>query len=226
MADDDAVHRGAGGAREVGDLLRLVGVAAGMSIERGTRLGLCDERRAHDLLLLRRPGRLAADLADNAGARRGAPGADRDLLDDLACEVVDAAVGNGGVMVFLDIMAAAHDDVDAGVARQPHQAVRVGANSAGGQLDQSLAAGFAHPLKFAPHQRLIVQAEVQGSVDRSPPDIEAIANRQGVIAAHGLGAKPRWVEIRRQMLVHQCAAERGRRDEAGHGLHSAAQRVA
>src|SRR4029077_4450178 len=75
VADDGA--RGIAAIRrdEIRDLLRLIVMAAGMDVERGAGLLLRDERAAHAPALERGPRRLAADLADDSGAHRAAPGA-------------------------------------------------------------------------------------------------------------------------------------------------------
>src|SRR5216684_7734763 len=56
MADDGAGRVAAIGGDEVGDLLRLIGIAAGMDVERGAGLLLGDQGAAHDASFERRPG--------------------------------------------------------------------------------------------------------------------------------------------------------------------------
>ena len=89
VADHDALGRMAGRLDEVGDLLRLVGIAAGMDVDRRARLRRGDQGGLHHPLLGGGPRRAAADLADHAGAHVGAPGAVQDLADHLLGEVVD-----------------------------------------------------------------------------------------------------------------------------------------
>ena len=113
----------AGRLDEVGDFLRLVGVAAGMDVDRRTCLGRGDQGRLHDALLGRGPRRGAADLADHAGAHLGVPGAMQDLADHLAGEILDRAPVVARILVVVDVVAAAHDQVHSragGDAPQSH----------------------------------------------------------------------------------------------------------
>ena len=91
VADHDALDARAVRADEVGDLLRLIGVPAGVHVDRGAGLGLGHERGPHDLPFLVGPRGLAADLADDARADAGAPRAVPHRGDDLGGEVVHAA---------------------------------------------------------------------------------------------------------------------------------------
>src|SRR6266851_1096718 len=144
MADDGALGIAAIRGDEIGDLLRLVVVAAGMDIERGTGLALRDQGAAHDAFFERRPRRLAADLADDAGTDVGAPGAVAHLADHLAGEIVDGALGVARILVLLDIVAAAHHDIGAGARRYFGKTGRIGLQAAAGQLDHRSTAGGDH----------------------------------------------------------------------------------
>src|SRR5260370_35387123 len=111
MADDGALGIAAIRGDEIGDLLRLVVVAAGMDIERGPGLALRDQGAAHDAPFERRPRRLTADLADDAGTDVGTPGAVAHLADHLAGAIVDRALGVARILILLDVEAAAHAGV-------------------------------------------------------------------------------------------------------------------
>src|SRR5260221_5463466 len=117
VADDGALGIAIVRRDELGNLLGLIVVAAGMDIERGACLALRDKGAAHDAFLERGPRRLAADLADDAGTDVGAPGTVTHLADHLAGEIVDSALGVARILILLDVVAAAHDDVGAGARR-------------------------------------------------------------------------------------------------------------
>ena len=97
-----------------------------MDVDRRTGLLCCDECRLHHPLLGIGPGRLAADLADHAGAHVGAPGTVEDLADHLGGEIVDRAAVIPGILVVVDVVAAAHDQVHAGAGSDALQPFRVG----------------------------------------------------------------------------------------------------
>ncbi len=140
-----------------------------MDVERGAGFLLRDQGAAHDALLERGPRRLAADLADDAGAHIGAPGAVAHLSNHLRGEVVDAALGVARILVLLDVIAAAHDDVGAAARRDLGETGRIRLQAAAGQLDDRAAARRHHLLDL-----------VDGDVDevetvfRRVPDLAVI----------------------------------------------------
>src|SRR5258705_508165 len=99
-------------------------MASGMDVDRQTRRLLGEDRRAHHALLERGPRRLTADLADDPGTHAGAPGALERRGDHVAREIVDVARTHLTRLVLVDVVAAAHDDVRAGGARDLDERVR------------------------------------------------------------------------------------------------------
>jgi hypothetical protein len=83
VAHDGARRISALGTDQIHDLLRLIGIAPRMDVERGAGLRLRDDCAAHDPLLQLGPLRLTADLPDDAGAHVGAPRAFEHLRHDL-----------------------------------------------------------------------------------------------------------------------------------------------
>src|SRR5688572_4189368 len=110
VAQDGARRISALGTDQIHDLLRLIGIASRMDVERGAGLGLSDDCAAHDPLLQVGPLSLTADLPDDAGADVGAPSPLEHLRDDLLSEALDAFVLIPGILVLLDVIAAADDD--------------------------------------------------------------------------------------------------------------------
>src|SRR5690606_29062166 len=108
--------------------------------ERRAGFALRDQGAFQHAALERGPGVLAADLADDARADRGAPGALLHLRDHLLREAVHAALVVAWVLVFLDVVAAAHDDVAAGRLADADEALRVGVEAADREFDDRVAA--------------------------------------------------------------------------------------
>src|SRR4029077_13042699 len=90
-----------------------------------------------------------ADLADHAGLHVGAPGAVQDLADHLLGEAVDVTAVVPGVLVVVDVVAAAHDQVHAGAGGDAAQAGRIGRQAAAGQLDDGVTALVLHHRNLA-----------------------------------------------------------------------------
>src|SRR5262249_43834998 len=136
-----------------------------------------DQRRLHHALLEVRPWRLATDLADHAGAHVGAPGAVQDLADHLVGEVVDLAIVIARVLVVVDVVAAAHDEMHAGALGDALEAVRVGRETAAGQLDNGVAAVVLHHLDLAGGDVL----EIEQILAAGPLEATAVIDLPGIL---------------------------------------------
>ena len=79
-------------------------MTAGVHVERRTGFLLRRDRAAHHAPFLIRPGRLAADLADDPRSHGRAPRAHRDLADDFFRKVLLGTLRVRRVMIFVDIM--------------------------------------------------------------------------------------------------------------------------
>ena len=89
MAEDEAIHRRPARQEEIRDLLRLIFMAARMDVDGRAGFLLGDQRALHHAALQFGPWRLAADLADHAGANIGVPGPLQHLADHLGRKIVD-----------------------------------------------------------------------------------------------------------------------------------------
>ena len=127
MAEDEAIHRRAACEEEVRHLLRLIFMTARMNVDGGPGLLLGDQGALHDAALEFGPWRLAADLADHAGANVGVPGALQHLADHLRREIVDRSRMVSLVLKFMDVVAASHDDMGPGRPGDVGQACRLSA---------------------------------------------------------------------------------------------------
>ena len=111
-----------------------------MDSEGAASLLLGDHGAGQDTLLEIGPGPLTPDLTDDAGADVGAPSALLHLIDHLLGEAVDAAVVIGRVLVIVDVVAAAHDDVSAGFTRDLGEPLGIRLQAADRQFHDGLAA--------------------------------------------------------------------------------------
>src|SRR6266545_2624757 len=202
-------------------------MAAGMDVDRRPRLARGDEGSLHHLLLGGRPRRGAADLADHAGAHVGAPGAVQDLAHDLLGEVVDAAAVVPGVLVIVDVVAAAHDQVHAGAGRDAPEPFGLRREAAAGQLDDGVAALVFHHRHLAGSDVLEVEhvlaagALQPAAVVHLPDVLERDLGPEIVVRARA--GRP---DVAQDVLVHQRAAERLGRDRTENGLDPALKFVA
>ena len=219
MADHDTLGRMAGRPGEVRHFLRLVGIAAGMDVDRRAGLRRRDEGCSHHALLGVGPRCAAADLADHAGAHVGAPGAGQDLADHFLREVVDRSAVVLRVLVVVDVVAAAHDQMHAGALGDAAQALGIGREAAAGQLDDRVAAVVLHHLDLAGRDVL----EVEHVLAAGPLDAAAIVELPDVLQGD-LGAeivvrsRRRRADVAKHVLVHQRAAELSGLDRAEDGL--------
>ena len=208
-----------GGLDEVGDLLRLIGIAARMDIDRSARLARGNEGRLHHPLLGRGPRRGAADLTDHARAHVGAPGAAQDLAHHLLGEVLDRARMVPGVLVVVDVVAAAHDHVRAGPFSDALKPVGIGRQPATGQLDDGVAAIVLHHADLSRSDIL----EVEHVLAADALDAAAVVQLPDILQ-RDLGPEivvgPRlWrADVAQNVLVHQGAAEPLRLDRTEDGL--------
>ena len=210
MADHDALGRLARRLDEVGDLLRLVGITAGMDVDRGAGFGRRDQRGLHHLLLGRGPRRLAADFADHAGAHLGAPGAVQDLADHLLGEVVDGAAVVFRFLVIVDVVAAAHDQVHAGAGGDAPEAVGIGRQAAAGQLDDGIATLVLHGRHFAGGDVLQIEHVLAAGALQATAVVDLPDILQGDLGAEiVVGARAGRTDVAQHMLVHQRPAELG-----------------
>ncbi len=207
MADDDALGRMAACLGEVGDLLRLVGVAAGMDVDGGSRLAGGDQRRLHHALLGVGPRRRAADLADHAGTHVGAPGAVQDLADHLAGKILDRAAVVLRILVVVDVVAAAHDQVHAGAGGDPPEAVGIGREAAAGQLDDGVAALVLHHRHFAGGDVLEIEHVFAAGALQPAAIIDLPDILQGDLGAEiVVGARAGRTDVTQYVFVHQRPA--------------------
>ena len=143
-----------------------------MDGERATGFLLGDHGAGENALLEIGPWPLASDLADDAGADLGAPRALLHLVDHFLGKAVDAAVVIGRVLVVMDVVAAAHDDVSAGLARDLGQSLRIGLQAADRQFHHGLPAMGDHLRRCARRGGAVALdrvAQVGHSVVQQPP---------------------------------------------------------
>src|SRR5258708_11411294 len=169
---------------------------------------------------MRRPWILAADLADDAGADMRPPGTGEDVPGHLLGEVVGLAAHGAGGLVFRHAVAAAHDDVDPGRQRDLLQPPGVGLEAAAGELDHGIAAEILHGVHLGNGH--ILQVHEVAADMLHPAVVDGVGVVEGDVRLRLVRLHHRRrAQIAEEMLVHERHAERGRLDQAGHGLNAA-----
>src|SRR4029079_13673459 len=136
-----------------------------------------DQGRLHHALLGGGPRRAAADLADHAGAHLRVPGAAQDLADHLAGKILDRARMVPGILVVIDVVAAAHDEVHARALGDALETPGVGRQPAAGQLDDGVAAVMLHHADLAGGDVL----EIEHVFAAGPLDAAAVVELPDVV---------------------------------------------
>ena len=116
-------------------------------------------RAAQRLLLLGREIGRDADLPDQADP--DAAVADPVMrLATISSAMSSTVIAQRGGMRGLQIIAGAHDDVEAGRLRDAPQGRGIAADAAAGRVDDGPAAGLGEGLQFGDRQRLVVERAV------------------------------------------------------------------
>ena len=228
VAQDHPRQIRTGIVQAVRDLHRRLDVAADVNGDRGPAPVLRPRRGAQHLGLVSRQRPRAAELADDPGAHPARPHALENVVHDLVLDLGLAAFVHARRVRAVDVVAGAHDDVEAGGPCDTLQAVGIPFEPDVAHLDQGVAA-FELELHHLPdRQRLVVEMEVvviavpvaahPGKIpERHPltrPPPLAAAGRLRIEAAR----------IVQEMLVHHRHPESFRGNRPEHRLRFAAGR--
>ena len=173
------------------------------------------------LVAVERPG--AADLADDPGSDPRVSDPPFDVPRHFPDEVVLGSGRHVRRMGSMDVVAAAHDDLQTGGLGDAGQSLRVAADVDGRDLDQRRAAGATKPSGLLDHLVLDIEAEIVEVVDVVRPDPAERLELDGPVRhVPGLGLvglDEDALEVDQQVLVAQGHAEIGGRDVPGYGSH-------
>ncbi len=215
MADDDARQVRAGRREVVDDLERGRAVATGVDRDGQSGLALGPGARPAGR------GARRAGAATSSRARRGCPGGPRSRRrrratrprTRVASSSTDASAIQAGC-VWTDVGAAAHDDVDAGRARDPGERRRRPADPVLGQVDQRPATGRLEARELTDGEPFAGQADVVGVARPVLADPAEVGQRQRLVEARLGPLLGEGVQLDQEVLMR---AARPRGSSAGTG---------
>ena len=131
------------------------------------------------------------------------------------------------VLVVVDVVAAAHDQVHAGAGGDALQAAGIGRETAAGQLDDGIAAVVFHHADLARRDVLEIKHVLAAGATEARAIVELPDILQRDLRAEiVLGARAGRTDVAQDMLVHQRPPQSGGLDRAEHGLDFAGEFLA